>query len=134
VVARARSEDQYERLVESASDSIFTVDTDGRFTTVNRALELATGRVREQLLGMHCMVTVDPRDQSLADEVLLNTMQGTRQQAELRYLDDMGVPRVCVLISSPLLEDGVVVGGLGVVREISADQVRRTTNPERLDN
>ena len=134
VVARARSEDQYERLVESASDSIFTVDTDGRFTAVNRALELATGRPREQLLGVHCMVACDPRDQALAQEVLVNTMQGTRQQVELRYLDDQGTSRVCVLISSPILEDGVVVGGLGVVREISADQVRRTVNPELVNN
>ncbi|MEP6835876.1 MAG: PAS domain S-box protein [Gemmatimonas sp.] len=134
VVARARSEDQYERLVEAASDSIFTTDTAGRFTAVNRALELATGRAREELLGMSCMASVDPRDQGLAQEVLHNTMRGARQQAELRYLDDKGVSRVCVLISSPILEDGAVVGGLGVVREISADQVRRTRNPDPLNN
>ena len=61
-------------------------------------------------------------------------MQGTRQQVELRYLDERGESRVCVLISSPILEDGVVVGGLGVVREMSADQVRRASNPEPLNN
>ena len=134
VVARARSEDQYERLVEAASDSIFTVDTDGRFTAVNRALVLATGKPRDELLGMPCMATVDPRDATLAQEVLANTMLGKRQQAELRYLDDQGEGRVCLLISSPIFEDGVVVGGLGVVREISTDQVRRAEMSGPIDN
>ena len=44
-VALARSEARYTELVESASDAIFTVDRDGLFTSVNRALETATGRV-----------------------------------------------------------------------------------------
>ncbi|MEO7999035.1 MAG: PAS domain-containing protein, partial [Gemmatimonadaceae bacterium] len=129
VTARERSEAQYERLVEDASDSIFTVDVAGRFTAVNRALELATGRDREQLIGMPCLIAVDPRDMALAQDILQNTMQGTRQQAELRYLDDRGEPRVCLLISSPVLEDGCVIGGLGMVREISTDQVLRTADP-----
>jgi PAS domain S-box-containing protein len=129
VVARARSEAQYERLVEDASDSIFTVDTAGRFTAVNRALELATGRQRSELIGLPCMIAVDPRDQALAQNVLHNTMRGIRQQAELRYLDDQGVPRVCLIISSPVLEDGRVVGGLGLVREIFSDQVIPVADP-----
>jgi PAS domain S-box-containing protein len=120
VAARERSEAQYERIVESASDSIFTVDTQGRFTAVNRALELATGRSRAELLGVPCMVTVDPRDQALAHALLQKTLQGERQQGELRYLDDRGQSQLCMLISSPILEAGVVMGGLGIVREIPA--------------
>jgi PAS domain S-box-containing protein len=117
--AREQTEAQYERIVESATDSIFTVDTLGRFTAVNRALERATGRSRCQLLGMPCISTVDPRDLPLAHAVLQKTLKGERQQAELRYIDDSGNAVLCMLISSPIMSAGVVSGGLGIVRELS---------------
>ena len=59
--ALERSEARYERLVESAADAIFTLDTDLRFTSVNRALEDATGRTRDSLIGETAMALCDPR-------------------------------------------------------------------------
>ncbi|HYW31967.1 MAG TPA: GAF domain-containing protein, partial [Gemmatimonas sp.] len=53
-MALARSEARYAQLVESASDAIFTVDLDGRFTSVNKGVMDETGRTREELLGAHC--------------------------------------------------------------------------------
>ena len=130
VVARARSEAQYERLVEDSSDCIFTVDQHGCFVTVNRALEMATNLTRGQLVGQPCFMVVDPRDRPLVQELLRETMRGTRQQAQLRYLGHHGAAHTCLLISSPVIEDGKVVGGLGVVRNISTDQVLRPADLE----
>lgn len=127
--ARARSEAQYERLVEAASDSIFTVDLRGNFTSVNRALEMATGRARADLIGLSCLIAVDARDQTFARAVLDATLGGVRQQAEMRYLDHEGNSRICLLISSPIMQGNAVAGGLGVVREISTDQVLRIADP-----
>lgn len=124
-VARERSEAQYERLVEDSSDCIFTVDREGNFVTVNRALLMATNQTREQLVGKPCFMVVDPRDRPLVQELLYDTMRGTRQQAQLRYIGHHGAAHTCLLISSPVVEDGQVVGGLGVVRNISTDQVLR---------
>ncbi|MEO7360518.1 MAG: hypothetical protein ABI120_09310, partial [Gemmatimonadaceae bacterium] len=63
-------------------------------------------------------------------ELLRDTMRGTRQQAQLRYLGHHGAAHTCLLISSPVIEDGKVVGGLGVVRNISTDQVLRPKDLE----
>jgi PAS domain S-box-containing protein len=120
VAQQRRVEAQYERIVESASDSIFTTDIDGNFTAVNRALELATGRTREQLIGVPCMAAVDPEDEVMAAHLLRLTIAGDRQQAELRYRDDKGSYTRCLVMTSPIIEDGVVIGGLGIVREIVA--------------
>ncbi|HWC45757.1 MAG TPA: PAS domain S-box protein, partial [Casimicrobiaceae bacterium] len=48
--ALLRSEARYEHLVETAPDAIFTLDVDGRFTSVNRSFERTCGRPRAELL------------------------------------------------------------------------------------
>ena len=50
-LALERSEARYTRLVESASDAIFTVDETAAFTSINYALEASVGRPRADLLG-----------------------------------------------------------------------------------
>src|SRR5439155_1199667 len=47
----ARSEARYRNLFESASDSIVTLDANGRFTTFNHAAEIISGYGREELVG-----------------------------------------------------------------------------------
>src|SRR5688500_19776648 len=64
--ALVRSEARYLRLVESASDAIFTIDSDGRVTSVNRALERAIGRSRGELFGMRFIDLIEASDR---DEV-----------------------------------------------------------------
>ena len=58
--AMAESEARYERLVETASDAIFSVDREGRFTSLNRAVEFAIGRRKEHLLGTPFRETLYP--------------------------------------------------------------------------
>ena len=49
--AMEQSERRYERLVDTASDAIFSVDREGRFTSVNKTVEFAIGKPKEALLG-----------------------------------------------------------------------------------
>ena len=122
-VALARSEAKYARLVESASDGIFTVDRDGRFTSANRALELATGLTRADLLGASIELVVDDRDRALIQQVLTETLSGARAKAEVRYRSSAGTLREMSMITSPLIEeDGSVSGGLAVVRDVSDER------------
>jgi PAS domain S-box-containing protein len=132
--ALARSQSRYAQLVESASDAIFTIDTSGHFTSVNRALEIATGRSRDALLGSHFNSVVDPRDREGTAQALAEAFNGRRQRVELRYLDVNGVARPAAMLASPLADGGAVTGVLGVVRDVSEEKllVEQLVQQEKL--
>ena len=123
--ALARSEARYTRLVESASDAIFTVDEEGRLTSVNRALEHATGRGRETLRGLPFEELLDPNDRERARTIFASTMAGDRQRTEIRYRAADGTMRTGSVLTSPIVERGRIAGGLAVVRDIT-DEKRLT--------
>jgi PAS domain S-box-containing protein len=114
--ALRRAEARFTRLVEEATDAIFTVDVQGRFTSVNRSLEEASGVGREQLLGTSALVMLDPRDRALADDALRRTLAGERLQVEVRYPSPEGITKVGSLVCAPVVEDGSIVGGFGLMR------------------
>lgn len=114
--ALRRAEARFTRLVEEATDAIFTVDLAGRFTSVNRSLEEACGVGREQLLGTSAVVMLDPRDRGLAEEALRRVLAGERLQLDVRYPAPDGFTKVGALVCAPVVEDGAIVGGFGLMR------------------
>jgi PAS domain S-box-containing protein len=132
--ALERSEARYERLVESAADAIFTVDTDLRFTSVNRALEDATGRTRASLIGETAMVLCDPRDCEAMNEVFAAALRGERGRMEVRSTDADGETRPGSLIVAPILERDTVVGALGIIRDVTDEKrlVEQLLQQEKL--
>ena len=127
-VALERSEARYTRLVESASDAIFTVDEAGRFTAVNRALEHAVGRQRESLIGAEFVELVDLRDVAAVHQLLRETYAGQRSRGAVRYRSAGGEVRHGSIITSPVFEAERIVGALGIIRDVTderrlADQI-----------
>ena len=120
--ALERSEARYTRLMESASDGIFTVDAQGRFTSVNRSFERGVGRCREELIGAQFAGVVDVRDLGAAQQLLLDTFAGQRCRGSLRYHAADGGVRHGSLITSPVVEDDVIIGALGIMRDVTDDQ------------
>ncbi|MDB4883090.1 MAG: hypothetical protein JWL95_1856 [Gemmatimonadetes bacterium] len=123
VSALARSEARYTRLVESAADGIFTVDTEGRFTAVNRSFERAVGRERASLLGASLTELIDPRDAAAAQRLLMETVAGERCRGQLRYRSAAGEIRHGSVITSPIVEDDAITGALGIMRDMT-DEIR----------
>jgi two-component system NtrC family sensor kinase len=122
LAATRASDERYARLVEAAADAIFTVDGQGRFTSVNHAMELATGRERGTMLGLHCSAVADPRDRADVVAIMEATLRGERVRCELRYRDRMGRPRIASVTTTPILEGDVVDGALGVVRDVTGER------------
>ena len=120
--ALARSEDRYARLVESASDAIFTLDDAGCFTAVNRSLELAVGMSRDSLLGTPLAPLVDPRDRVAATDLLHRTLAGKRTRASFRFHAADGTVRSGSVITAPVFDEGVIVGALGIMRDVTDEQ------------
>lgn len=124
VIARERSEALYIRLVESATDAIYTVDVGGRFTSVNAGFLTESGLTRQQVLGQHYLALVDPADRREAEQVMNATLAGERRRAQIRCLGVQG-SRLTMVTSAPIHENGVIVGALGIVRDITNDEVQR---------
>ena len=120
--ALARSEARYVRLVESASDGIFTLDEAGRFTSVNRSLEHAVGLTRAALIGAPLSLVVDARDVAAGEELLRQTFAGSRCRGSLRYRAADGSVRQGSVITAPVFEDGAIAGALGIMRDVTDDQ------------
>lgn len=122
-LARHRSEELYRRLIDNAIDAIFTVASDGTFTSVNPGFLAEAGLPAEQVLGTHFLTLVDPVDRGLAEREMRATLAGNRRRLQLRCLGHAG-SRLTLVTTAPLLEDGVVVGALGIVRDITNDEIR----------
>lgn len=124
-MALERSEARYTNLVESASDAIFTVGTDGHMTAVNRSLERSSGKNRRDLIGAPFTTLIDMRDQALAWHAIADSLNGSRRRVELRYPSADGEVRQCQLTLTPLTEGASVTGALGIVRDVT-DEKRMT--------
>jgi PAS domain S-box-containing protein len=118
--------ERYTRLVESAADAIVTVDERGRLTSVNQALERATGRLRSSLLGQPFISVFDERDEGIASQLLTATLGGYPQKGNVRYrggdaaLD--GDVRRCAITSTPIVETGRVTGVLAIMRDVTDEK------------
>jgi PAS domain S-box-containing protein len=123
--ALERSEARYTRLVESASDAIFTVGADGLMTAVNRSLERSSGKSRDALLGQPFVSLIDPRDQTASAQAIADCLAGSRRRVELRYPAPDGEVRLCQLTLTPLVEGTAIAGALGIVRDVT-DEKRMT--------
>lgn len=118
----ARSEERYQRLVESAPDAIFTVDMEGRFTSVNRAFEHAVGRSRSELVGMRFEGVLDAAQQAQAEELFRAAAEGRRGKAEIRFRNVRGELCTGSVTATPIVEDGAIRGGLGIVRDVTGER------------
>ena len=121
-LALERSEARYTRLVESASDAIFTVGPDGRLSSVNRSLERSSGKSRAELVGAEFITLIDPRDQAAASHAIHDSLLGYRRRVELRYPSAEGDLRQCSLTLTPLTEGETLTGALGIVRDITDER------------
>jgi PAS domain S-box-containing protein len=128
--ARERSESLNMRLVEAATDAICTVDANGLFTSVNAAFLSAAGVPREEVLGQHFSAMVHPADRPTAVSMVADTLAGHRRQLQLRF---MGASRelMGMMTSAPIHEHGEVVGALGIIRDVTNEEILRETNAQQ---
>jgi len=127
--ARARDEvaaanARYRDLVDVATDAIWTLDPRGLFTSVNPAtLELAQA-TQSEMLGRSAIPFVDADDQARVAHHLQLALRGERQRYECQLARRDGTRRLISVANSPVVRAGVVVGVLGVARDVTEERAQ----------
>ncbi|HEU0265036.1 MAG TPA: PAS domain S-box protein [Geobacterales bacterium] len=120
VEALRESEEKYRDLFENANDAIFIVDTDFRYRDVNRKACELLGFTREELQGMRIPDLLPPeqlpRSQKEFDKIR-SQQPYDRFIGRIRCKDGSYID--AEVSSSPIIENGEVVGSRDIMRDIS---------------
>ncbi|MBX5321853.1 MAG: PAS domain S-box protein, partial [Candidatus Bathyarchaeia archaeon] len=117
--ALTESERQYRTLVEAAPDVIYSISADGKLISLNPAFEKITGWKREEWIGKPFTEIIHPEDVAKAFVSFQKTLEGRPELVELRVRAKSGEYLVGEFTSVPLIEDGRIVGELGIARDIT---------------
>ncbi|SEM59321.1 PAS domain S-box-containing protein [Mucilaginibacter gossypiicola] len=90
VVKLEVSEEKYRSLIEQASDAIYVIDFEGRFTEVNASLCKMTGYSREELLQLKVEQIIDPENLKSEPVVLGPDDLHTAVMKERRFVKKNG--------------------------------------------
>jgi PAS domain S-box-containing protein len=112
-------------ILESARESIYAVDMDGRFKWCNSATLIALGLRREDFIGRQLVDLVYEADRESIDEKLRAALKGEPQTYEMRYFAGDGQLRYARVDNSPLVVEGRTTGVLGIARDITEQKEER---------
>ncbi|MBE7520316.1 MAG: PAS domain S-box protein [Thermoflexaceae bacterium] len=120
-------------VMESATNAIFALDLEGRFTFVNRRATEITGFPEEELLGQVFGVLFDPGPLALATEQLARAaVAGERvTEYEIRLRQKGGSSVTITFSIAPLVVDGAVTGVVGTAEDITARKLALEALHER---
>ncbi len=119
--ALRHSEERYRELIDNANDVIYTLDLEGRYTSLNRAGERATGYTAEEVRALTWEQVVAPEHRALTHEMLARKLNGqaTRTFYEVEIVARDG-HRVPLEVSTQLIyEGGRPVGVHGIARDLT---------------
>ncbi len=108
-------------ILESISDGVFTIDSDWKITSFNRAAEEITGIPRKEAIGRRCS-EVFRASMCEVDCALRRTMEnGTPIINRSAFIIDARGRRIPISVSTALLRDTThkVVGGVETFRDLS---------------
>ncbi len=112
-------------ILESARESIYAVDTEGRFKWCNSATLRGLGYKREDFIGRHLLEMVYEGDRELVGSKLEDALKGQSQTYEMRYFARDGKLRYARVDKSPLIVEGRTTGVLGIARDITGQKEER---------
>ncbi len=112
-------------ILESARESIYAVDMDGRFKWCNTATLVGLGLRREEFIGRHLLDLVYNGDRVKIGEKLQLALKGEAQTYEMRFFSADGRLRYARVDNSPLVVEGRTTGVLGIARDITEQKEER---------
>jgi PAS domain S-box-containing protein len=114
------SESKYSDLVENMIDLIYSLDTDGKVISINKAVKAMLGYEPEELIGKNFIERIPKEALPKAMVVFKEIIGGEKITTETILLDKNGRPHNVELSSTPAIRDNRVAGSWGIIRDITA--------------
>ncbi len=121
-VARLKMEEKFRRIVENASDIIFTLNEDGRFEFISKTWSEILGHSLEQVIGKPYKDFIHEEDLPLCAKSFEKVVIGGEKQhsKEFRFISVDKAVRWFVCSASPLAKDGGERHFLGIARDVTS--------------
>jgi PAS domain S-box-containing protein len=116
------SEEKYRNLVESTTDWVWVIDTDGRHTFSNQAIKQLLGYEVEEIVGSSAFPLIHPEDQERTDQILKASIEEKCGWSDLsiRWQHKDGSIRFMESTAEPMLDsDGNLLGFSGIDRDVT---------------
>jgi len=114
-----QSEALYQTIVENAHDAIWTVDTHGHITFVNKRGEEISGYKISELVGKDFESFIPPEDLPRAKDLFVDILHGKVENFEAGFYAKGGKIRLLSVNAVPIDEGGTVVGMFNIGRDIT---------------
>lgn len=113
-------EKRYRLLADNINDGLYMLDTDGRFTFVNKVIERRSGIPFDKFVRLHYLDVVSPKDHKRVKANFEKIMRGENVLPyELEYIKSDGSPLCVEVNTQPIYENSQVVGLQGISRNIT---------------
>ncbi|MEE9594085.1 MAG: PAS domain-containing sensor histidine kinase [Candidatus Hydrothermarchaeales archaeon] len=111
------SEKQWRRTFDSIPDLISIHDKDYRIRRVNKAVEDAFGMTKKQLIGKHCYEVFHNSNTPWPNCPFQKTLE--TEETATEDVEDPNLGGIFSVATSPIFEDGELVGSVHVCRDIT---------------
>jgi len=110
----------YNELIEQTRDVIFVLSNQGLVVSLNQAFERITGWEVKEWIGKPFIGLLNPDDVPLVRERISKVLKGNiNQLLELRIQKKSGGYLYSEILSSPQVDNGTIIGILGIGRDIT---------------
>ncbi len=115
-----KNEKSYRDILDNIRDGIYRLNRDGYFTFMNKALYTRLGIPEDQYNTIHFLDLIDPEYHDMASKNVQRVLSGENGiPYELKSKASAGKARIVEVQSSPIFDEGTVVGLLGISRDIT---------------
>jgi len=118
--AMRETSQRYRSLFDYHPNAVFSLDLEGRFTTVNAAAEQVSGYTEDELEGMPFTDMLPPQEIEPTVTAFVKMLERKPQRLEVAFLRKDGVLVDLSVTGLPIVVDDEVVGVYGIAEDITA--------------
>ncbi|TYS64716.1 EAL domain-containing protein [Bacillus infantis] len=132
-----KSEQHFSSLFDSNPDSVFSINLEGRFISVNKMAEKLTGYTEAELLQMTFIPLIFEKDISRTLDYFLQAKEGIPSEFEVTMQRKDGISAIVRIIAVPIVLQKEVIGVYGIAKDIteiiqSQERIRHLVNHDEL--